>query len=54
MLNEMAEEMGAEISCCRYPAGWDSMLGELAAVTRLGEKISSGKLHLHHFKWQGY
>ncbi|EFC4421672.1 hypothetical protein FDP73_23285 [Escherichia coli] len=45
MLNEMAEEMGAKSLVAVTQQGWDSMLGELAAVTRLGEKISSGKLY---------
>jgi len=45
MLNEMAEEIGAKSLVAITQQGWDSMLGELAAVTRLGDKISSGKVY---------
>ncbi len=45
MLNELAEDMGVKSLVTITQQGWDSMLGELAAVARMGDKISSGKVY---------
>ncbi|EGT4373619.1 hypothetical protein AUM47_19345 [Cronobacter malonaticus] len=44
-LNELAKDMGGESLVTITQQGWDSMLGQLAAVTRMGDNISSGKVY---------
>ncbi|HGY8432377.1 TPA: hypothetical protein ACNTGK_004774, partial [Escherichia coli] len=44
-LNELAKDMGVKSLVTITQQGWDSMLGELAAVTRMGDNISSGKVY---------
>lgn len=44
-LNELAREMGTKSLAVITQQGWDPMLGELAAITREGSKISSGKVY---------
>ncbi|WP_193126057.1 hypothetical protein [Escherichia coli] len=49
-LNELAKDMGVKSLVTIIQQGWDSMLGELAAVTRMGDNISSGKVYVSILK----